>query len=47
MNYAYPSGAKGEVRIEAGGEGYVEFVISDDGTFFKSYGSGGCRYYLF
>ena len=33
MNYAYPSGTKGEVRIEAKAtEGYVEFVISDDGT---------------
>ena len=30
MNYAYPSGVKGEVRIEAGvREGYVEFVIRD------------------
>ena len=36
MNYAYPPGAKGEVRIEAGvHEGYVEFVISDDGTPFN------------
>ena len=36
MNYAYPSGVKGEVRIEAGvREGYVEFVISDDGTPFN------------
>ena len=33
MNYAYPSGTKGEVRIEAKShDGYVEFVISDDGT---------------
>ena len=36
MNYAYPSGVKGEVRIEAGvREGYVEFVISDDGIPFN------------
>ena len=36
MNYAYPSGVKGEVRIKAGvREGYVEFVISDDGTPFN------------
>lgn len=36
MNYAYPSGVKGEVRIEAGvREGYLEFVISDDGTPFN------------
>ena len=36
MNYAYPSGVKGEVRIEAGvREGDVEFVISDDGTPFN------------
>ena len=36
MNYAYPNGVKGEVRIEAGvREGYVEFVISDDGTPFN------------
>ncbi len=36
MNYAYPSGVKGEVRIEARvREGYVEFVISDDGTPFN------------
>ena len=36
MNYAYPSGVKGEVRIEAGvREGYVAFVISDDGTPFN------------
>ena len=36
MNYAYPSGTKGEVRIEANAhEGYVEFVISDDGTPFN------------
>lgn len=36
MNYAYPPGVKGEVRIEAGvREGYVEFVISDDGTPFN------------
>ena len=33
MTYAYPSGTKGEVRIEAKTtEGYVEFVICDDGT---------------
>ena len=33
MNYAYPSGTQGEVRIEAKShDGYVEFVISDDGT---------------
>ena len=32
MTYAYPSGTKGEVRIEAKArESYVEFVISDDG----------------
>jgi sigma-B regulation protein RsbU (phosphoserine phosphatase) len=36
MNYAYPSGTKGEVRIEAKAhEGYVEFVISDDGKPFN------------
>ena len=36
MNYAYPSGVKGEVRIKAEvHEGYVEFVISDDGTPFN------------
>ena len=36
MNYAYPAGTKGEVRIEAKArEGYVEFVISDDGTPFN------------
>ena len=36
MNYAYPSGTKGEVRVEAKAyEGYVEFVISDDGTPFN------------
>ena len=36
MNYAYPSGTKGEVRIEAKvHQGYVEFVISDDGTPFN------------
>ena len=36
MNYAYPSGTKGEVRIEAKvHEGYVEFVISDDGKPFN------------
>ena len=36
MTYAYPSGTKGEVRIEAkSAEGYVEFVISDDGTPFN------------
>ena len=36
MNYAYPSGTKGEVRIEASvHEGYVEFVISDDGKPFN------------
>ena len=36
MNYAYPSGVKGEVRIKAEvHEGYVEFLISDDGTPFN------------
>ena len=36
MNYAYPSGTKGEVRIEASvHEDYVEFVISDDGKPFN------------
>ena len=36
MTYAYPSGTKGEVRIEARtADGYVEFVISDDGTPFN------------
>lgn len=36
MNYAYSSGTKGEVRIEAKAhEGYVEFVISDDGKPFN------------
>ena len=36
MNYAYPSGTKGEVRIAAHAtENYVEFVISDDGTPFN------------
>lgn len=36
MNYAYPSGTKGEVRIEAkSNDSYVEFVISDDGTPFN------------
>ena len=36
MNYAYPLGTKGEVRIEAKAhEGYVEFVISDDGKPFN------------
>ena len=36
MNYAYSSGTKGEVRIEAkASKGYVEFVISDDGKPFN------------
>ena len=36
MNYAYPPDTKGEVRIEASvHEGYVEFVISDDGKPFN------------
>ena len=39
MNYAYPSGTKGEVRIEAKArEDYVEFVISDDGRPFDPTG---------
>ena len=36
MNYAYPAGTRGEVRIEAKShESYVEFIISDDGTPFN------------
>ena len=36
MNYAYPVGQKGEVRVEAkAGESYVEFIISDDGMPFN------------
>ena len=36
MNYAYPAGIRGEVRIEAKShESYVEFIISDDGTPFN------------
>ena len=39
MTYAYPSGTKGEVRIEAKACGnYVEFVISDDGKPFDPTG---------
>ena len=36
MEYAYPAGTKGEVRIEAQtNDTYVEFIISDDGKPFN------------
>lgn len=36
MEYAYPAGTKGEVRIEAQtNDSYVEFIISDDGKPFN------------
>jgi sigma-B regulation protein RsbU (phosphoserine phosphatase) len=36
MEYAYPAGTKGEVRIEAQtNDTYVEFVITDDGKPFN------------
>ena len=36
MEYAYPAGTKGEVRIEAQiHEAYVEFILSDDGKPFN------------
>ena len=36
MNYAYPKGTQGEVRIDAKVcDSYVDFVISDDGTPFN------------
>ena len=36
MEYAYPAGSRGEVRIEAQiHDSYVEFTLSDDGTPFN------------